>query len=394
MAEPDMVLQDDVTGKQYADYSPSSTEWYQKLPQQRYVAYVTVWIGVAELLMEGRQQEIDEEALVLLAWAPHDTAARDVAEEMIDSGRYPGLERVHRKVYGSGFGEEEDGYGDLDFPKITRNDIDEYNVNMITALGDNGYNVPRMQTGPFHSPGLFEKVASWLVDTANLAVPEDFEMKGDPESAMLLGKNRVNPTQGDVFYTASQYGAAPGDSSMDMRIAAGNIGQFAAEGYMAAQVLGVAMGGARSLAGKVPQHGLYGGTRIASEAAVTKPLTQSIVEGINAFKGTAVARNARDIARGIRWTGAAAGALSLGAVLQNAYFGNLDMTDLTNNMDPETQQIIQQANRRYSPIPYRDTGRNFDDSAVGKMGDNLQERLAGNSTADAWQAMQSERRGR
>jgi hypothetical protein len=143
-----------------------------------------------------------------------------------------------------------------------------------------------------------------------------------------------------------------------------------------------------------PQRGLYGGTRIASEAAATKPLTQSIVEGINAFKSTTGARNARDIARGIRWGTAVAGATSLGVILADAHFGNLDMTDLTNNMDPETQRIIQEANRRYSPIPYRDTGRNFDDSVVGKMGDNLQERLDMNGTADAWQAMQSERRGR
>ena len=393
-----MVLED-VEGEKYSDYSPTNTGWYKdNLPQQRYVAYVTTWIGVADLLAEGRQDEIDEESLALLAWAPHDTAAYDVATEMMRSERYPGLETIHRKVYGAGNANAVDGYGDIDFPKISRSDIPAYNMAMTKTL-EGG--IGRMQTGPFHTPGVFEKVATWLTgeirDAGNLVVPEDMQIEGEVDPLMWNRENQ-NPTQADVFYTASQYGTPPGSGGMDMRIAAGNIGQFAAEGFMIGQALGLTMTGVRAMTAKVAAQGTGEGARTAAQAAGSgQSLTQSIVQGVNKFKSSPRLQGTRDVARAARWGSAAVSTASLGVILADAKFGNLDQTDLEDNMSPQNREMLQRAQRRYSPIPYKapPTGTSGDpETAMGQISNAQNRRFSRNAVADAWQDQQNERRNR
>ena len=44
MADPSTELE--IEGRKAADYSPTTTGWYRDmLPEQRYVAYLTTWVG-------------------------------------------------------------------------------------------------------------------------------------------------------------------------------------------------------------------------------------------------------------------------------------------------------------------------------------------------------------
>ena len=402
MADPSTELE--IEGRKAADYSPTTTGWYQDmLPEQRYVAYLTTWVGVAELMNDGRQEEIDPESMTLLAWAPHDDDAYSAADELISSDRYPGLADLHNRVYGNGMAQ--DGYQNLDFPQINRQNIEQYNVDMITSMGQAGIRTSGMQTGPFYSPGVFEKAAAWLgnfvggsMDTVREAMGRDPENNPERTGEDVMGA--ADPTGGDVFYTASQYGTSPADAGkMDMRIMAGDIGQFAAEGYL----LGAGVGATSRLVSKLPSTGVNAAARSAAESvgAGNSP-SQAIIQSINKFKSTGHAQTMWNATRGIRWGSAGASTVTLASILANAQFGAVGMEDVTGGLSPETQgQLLETRGQQVpeSRPPFRPTGQPdasgtpLDTStAIGRMGEADRQRFQGVSVAEAWQQQQRDRR--
>lgn len=398
MADTDVTLETE--GREEPDYSPQSTGWYRNLlPEQRYVAYLTTWLGVAELMSEGRQQEIDAESMVLLAWAPHDTDAYNAADELVSSGRYPGLGELHKKVYGNGMAK--DGYENLDFPQINRTDVEQYNVDMIRSVEGNGY-VPQMRTGPFYSPGAFEKAAAWLGNVVSSSMDTVREAMGrEPENnPEMTGEdimNRPPATAGDAFYTASQYGAAENDPMMTARIMAGDIGQFAAEGYL----LGAGIGVTATMVSKIPSTGVHAAAQssAASVGQGNSP-SQAIVQSINRFKSTGRAQRIWNTSRGVRWGSAGASTMTLATIIGQAALGDVDVSDITGNLSQQSQSQILGAGGYSTPRPPFREGSVAQrsamppletDTAIGRIGAADRERWQGHSVAQAWQQQQAER---
>ena len=79
--------------------SPRNTGWYNEfLPIQRYVMYQVNYRVVAEEMMAGNVDGIDDESFLLLAYAVRDDEAVEAYEEQFASN--PAYKAIHEQVYG------------------------------------------------------------------------------------------------------------------------------------------------------------------------------------------------------------------------------------------------------------------------------------------------------
>lgn len=116
--------------------SPRNAGWYGATftPTQRYTGYTLAYLMTAQAIASGTIDQVPDEVIMMLGWAPHDThaieAGRELAfgtqgytdtEGVVHGGGdadQPEMQEMHNSIYGDGYFDLP-GYAEFHLPKVS-----------------------------------------------------------------------------------------------------------------------------------------------------------------------------------------------------------------------------------------------------------------------------------
>lgn len=201
-------------GDQYDRYSDAGyapDQYYaQFLPERRYLDYIEDYLVMTAAIQDGTLDEISDESIMRLAWAPKDSEAIKYGESRAHAN---GDDRaLFDMVFGDGYTKVQ-GLEKLDIPRINPDDPQDYQDKMTAKLGGDSYfSVSPMDQNTFypHNRSTLGKIDSRVRRFALGMLGNDVQPGAENLFSQASSESRPRESFGADLYDAAGSVAAVG----------------------------------------------------------------------------------------------------------------------------------------------------------------------------------------